>query len=75
MWHRIVILFLLLLLLFEPARQLYWMLTVAEPHRSARVRPDHIVRFRESLKDFTPAERKAYVLEMAEQRRSRVVDA
>ena len=77
MWHRIVIVVLLILLLFEPARQLYFIMSVQEPlprRQGGFPRPDHIDRFKESIKDFTPAEREAYLLERAAELKSRAVD-
>ena len=66
MWHRVVILFLLWLLLYDPSRQFYWMLTVEEPRlygdQAGLPRPSYADRFRVSFCDFTPAEQKAYTL-------------
>jgi hypothetical protein len=77
MWHRIVILFLLGLLLYEPARQLSWMLTVEEPRlygdQAGLPRPSYADRFKVSFSDFTAAEQRAYIREMAEERLERAM--
>ncbi len=67
MWHRIVIVVLLILLLFGPARQCDWMLSVREP-------PYTHEQFVAGFKSLTPDERKAYLLARVEDRRSKAVD-
>ena len=77
MWHRFVILFLLCLLLYDPARHLYWMMTVEEPRalgpKAGLPRPTYVERFKESFKDLTPAEQRAYILQTHEERKDRDV--
>ena len=53
-------------LLYEPARQLYWILTVDPGYR-----PDHIARFRETFMQMSPAERKEFYAQRLERMRAR----